>query len=635
MALYSILNHSNNLMDNYMHIRVHNIMCKVLLKQLFVRILFIFTSLAILDSASAQDRMLEPSYTVTRKVISPNSKVLTQSMFVQTNTIYVINGVFSLKENITIPDGCTIQFDGGTIRNGAITFKNTFIDAGYESVFENVSFKGTIRNESFNAIWIKAKDIGECINKASECFDRIYVPYNDYTFTTPIYVTGARKLDLEGVYTYDGSIKNGLVLITLDKCGATRINIGTVTVSDRVKKMMDYRDNRTKNVIGVNLKNTGSSRLYVRSVRDMNEGIRISCTDTPTGGGDNFVDANLLWNNNIGIRIYQQNSDKIDALQFVNDTRIRVNYCTSRLNATKYGVFIGGPKADSESFRIKGVADKYDQCNGVVIDGGDYEDLDIGFYCRNAEISIENAREERIPVFIKAVGSLKLHYQPKYQNTINKIDLSECSKFVSNGLPEYASKYDRVISPISKRIRNKNFVCRYNYHIMNSAGVAENMQPSSEVEGIGYIVSKFDSKIITVKSEKPTRFIVAYLDANNKNISTNYNKPGDDFFLTTAKVFASNIDTRSNTIIVPNNVKRLFVGVIYKQVENRVTLSSFSTMELDDCHVALSGTKRPEALPEGVAFYDKKLNKPIWWSGDVSIGDNGWVDANGKHPGLK
>ncbi len=612
-----------------------NAMWTVSCNKLLVRLFFVITLLSIACGSYSQTSTAEMSNAVQKKVKFLNGKVLTQSMFVQANTIYVINADFTLKDNITIPAGCTLLFEGGSISNGIITFQNTYINSGYESVFANVSFKGTISNDSFNALWIKAKDVGECINKASECFDKIYVPYNNYTFITPIYINGAQKLDLEGVYTYDGNIKNGLALITLDKCGATKLNVGTVTISDRVKRSMDYRDNRTKNVIGVNLKNTGSSRLYVRSVRDLNEGIRISCTDTPIGGGDNFVDANLLWNNNIGIRIYQQNSDKIDALQFVNDTHIRVNYCTSRLNATKYGVFIGGPVADNESYRLKGVADKYDQCNGVVIDGGDYEDLDVGFYCRNTEISIENAREERIPVFIKAVGSLKLHYQPKYQNAINKIDLSECSKFVANGLPAYASKFERVICPVTKRIKNKSYICKYNYYIMNSEGISSDLQLSSEVVGIGYIVSKYDSKIIRVESERPTRFIVAYLDAKNNNISKYFKKTGDDFFLTTSKVFASNVDTRSNTIIVPENVKRLFIGVLHDQSENKVAISSFTTMELDDCPTALSGSKRPEALPAGVAFFDKKLNKPIWWSGDVSVGDNGWVDANGKHPSSK
>ena len=605
--------------------------CKKLLDRLFS----IITLLSITCGSYSQTSTAEMSNVVQKKVKYLNGKVLTQSMFVQANTIYVINADFTLKDNITIPAGCTLRFEGGSISNGIITFQNTYINSSYESVFVDVSFKGAISNDSFNALWIKAKDIGECINKASECFNKIFVPYNNYTFVTPIHINGAQKLDLEGVYTYDGTIKNGLALITLDKCGATKLNIGTVTVSEKVKKLMDYRDIRTKNVIGVNLKNTGCSRLYVRSVQDLNEGIRISCTDTPTGGGDNFIDANLLWNNNIGIRIYQQNSDKIDELQFVNDTHIRVNYCTSRLNATKYGVFIGGPVADDETFRLKGVVDKYDQCNGIVIDGGDYEDLDIGFYCRNAEISIENAREERIPVFIKAIGSLKLHYQPKYQNAINRIDLSECSKFVANGLPEYISKYERAIYPITKQIKNKSYVCRYNYHIMNSAGIANDLQPSNEVVGVGYIVSKFDSKIIRLESERPTRFVIAYLDAKNNNISKNFKKPGDDFFLTTTKVFASNVDTKSNTIIVPDNVKRLFIGVLHDQSENKVAISSFSTMDIDVCPTSLSGTKRPEALPPGVAFYDKRLNKPIWWSGDDSVGDNGWVDANGKHPSSK
>ena len=35
---------------------------------------------------------------------------------------------------------------------------------------------------------------------------------------------------------------------------------------------------------------------------------------------------------------------------------------------------------------------------------------------------------------------------------------------------------------------------------------------------------------------------------------------------------------------------------------------------------------------EGFEYFDTTLHKPIYWTGDKTIGDNGWVDAMGKHP---
>lgn len=560
--------------------------------------------------------------------------ILTQEMVSKSNTVYVIRYGYYLKEEITIPKSCVLEFDGGYLKNGSVKFQDTYIQSAYIPIFEDVSLKGSIKNEAFNALWIRAKDIGESINKTSVYFDKIFVPYNNYSFVTPILIKNARKLDLEGTYTYDGSLYNGLVLVKLDRCGSTQLNIGNVTISEKLKRQMDYRDERTQNIIGVNLKDTGSSRLYVRSVQNLNEGIRVSCSNTQIGGGDNFIDANLLFNNNIGIRIYQENSKEFKSPQFVNDTHIHVNYCTSRLNSTKYGIFIGGPLSDPVSYRARGVKDNYDYCSGVVLDGGDYEDVDVGVYCRNAEISIENVREENIPIFIKAVGKMKLHYQPKYINAINKIDLTECTNFTDNGLPSAVIEFRRDLIPLRKGVQNSdsNYVCSYNYHIMKSSCVASNEVRSNEVEGIGFVISDFTSKIIKLATEKNARLVVAYLDPYNNNISKDYKKPSDSFYLTKGIVYMSNTMTNNQTIIVPQGITKLFLGVALTSSTNKCSISCYSNASLDDNPTPLSGEVRPSALPLGISFYDEKIKKPIWWSGNTLVGDKGWIDSNGNRP---
>ena len=64
-------------------------------------------------------------------------KGLTQSF--KNNTIYVIQYDFTLGENITIPDNCVLEFDGGSISasgsNDTITGQNTSIEASLVKVF--------------------------------------------------------------------------------------------------------------------------------------------------------------------------------------------------------------------------------------------------------------------------------------------------------------------------------------------------------------------------------------------------------------------------------------------------------------------------------------------------------------------
>lgn len=61
---------------------------------------------------------------------------LTQAMMQATNTIYVIQYDFTLGENITIPENCVLEFEGGSISGGFVYGNNTVLIGGnkYKSV---------------------------------------------------------------------------------------------------------------------------------------------------------------------------------------------------------------------------------------------------------------------------------------------------------------------------------------------------------------------------------------------------------------------------------------------------------------------------------------------------------------------
>ena len=71
--------------------------------------------------------------------LQKNNGVLTQAMISQANTEYVIMYDFTLNEDITIPANCILQFDGCSLRNGTITFNNTYIQAPCKPIFKNVN----------------------------------------------------------------------------------------------------------------------------------------------------------------------------------------------------------------------------------------------------------------------------------------------------------------------------------------------------------------------------------------------------------------------------------------------------------------------------------------------------------------
>lgn len=85
-----------------------------------------------------------------RKNIVAGQNILTQSMLQWPNTIYIIQYDYDLNgETITIPAGCTLQYEGGSICNGNINYTDTKIQ-GYESLSEVVESGTAIHIDNDN-----------------------------------------------------------------------------------------------------------------------------------------------------------------------------------------------------------------------------------------------------------------------------------------------------------------------------------------------------------------------------------------------------------------------------------------------------------------------------------------------------
>lgn len=71
-----------------------------------------------------------------RKNIVDGKNILTQTMIQATNTIYIIQYDYDLQgETITIPEGCILQFEGGSFNNGIFIGNNTIIKAESVKIF--------------------------------------------------------------------------------------------------------------------------------------------------------------------------------------------------------------------------------------------------------------------------------------------------------------------------------------------------------------------------------------------------------------------------------------------------------------------------------------------------------------------
>lgn len=108
-----------------------------------------------------------------RKVLRKNMvngvNVLTQRMMSCPNTVYVIMYDFDLRgEEIMVPEGCVLEFEGGSLRNGIFVLRNTIINGNFNCLNpNNLIIKGRL-NGDFHSKWFGITtntDIGNKLNQ--------------------------------------------------------------------------------------------------------------------------------------------------------------------------------------------------------------------------------------------------------------------------------------------------------------------------------------------------------------------------------------------------------------------------------------------------------------------------------------
>lgn len=91
-----------------------------------------------------------------RKNIVNGKNVLTQEMINKTNTIYIIQYDYDLdNKEINVPENCTLQFEGGGLKNGVLNGNNTFINNAYQSL--DVILHGIFTNNIIYTSYTKKK----------------------------------------------------------------------------------------------------------------------------------------------------------------------------------------------------------------------------------------------------------------------------------------------------------------------------------------------------------------------------------------------------------------------------------------------------------------------------------------------
>ena len=112
-----------------------------------------------------------------QKVINPNTdmyyttNLLTQEMVSKENTIYIIQYDYDLNgQTITIPEGCVLRFNGGTLSNGNINLNYCNIDNTTNSIIiNNCILEGYLNKQTVYSDWFYL-DSDDCTDTLSNIF---------------------------------------------------------------------------------------------------------------------------------------------------------------------------------------------------------------------------------------------------------------------------------------------------------------------------------------------------------------------------------------------------------------------------------------------------------------------------------
>ena len=307
---------------------------------------------------------------VLRKNLVNEVNTLTQSMINKSNTIYVIQYDFTLGEDITIPANCVLEFDGGSISGTAtLTFNDTQLTGVYGGLKHSVGLSGTIKGAVDVGFWdIKyddeSYDNGVIINKVASVFHNLFINAGTLYYSTPSVIRGAESYRSLADFVYCGT--NGKKsTFTFAVCRAANIDlIGSISCKSGIVDFntVDYGIDATHGLIGLTFENIKQSMVSVVSVEGFNEGIRISSDYDASMNyyynSNNIYTIVAVNNNNVGIRIYQDNRG------YCNENMIFGGHffvSSSAAIQKKMAILLAGPKYENPS----NTTDVYDSVNGL------------------------------------------------------------------------------------------------------------------------------------------------------------------------------------------------------------------------------------------------------------------------------
>lgn len=254
-------------------------------------------------------------YKILRKYIPNNVNILNQEMINEENTIYEIRYDFDLNnQEIIIPKGCILKFEGGSLSNGIIIGNDTYFYEDLITYNNNILLKGTWTNINIRPEWFGAKGDGTTNDFASiwnavECMkdnNKTIVFQSNKQY----YVEAINNEIVINPIQY----MNGIKLhkgVNIEGNGCTFLLYKTMHLFDTAIYSTVFSDNKflTEDVIDTNI-------LHLENVDGLKIGDRITIYGEDQQGEDKAEQQNWEFNTIESIDIEQKTITLVEKVSF-------------------------------------------------------------------------------------------------------------------------------------------------------------------------------------------------------------------------------------------------------------------------------------------------------------------------------
>ncbi len=419
---------------------------------------------------------------------------LTQAMMPAQNTKYVIKYDYVLAEDITVPDNCIIEFDGGSISGSyTLTGQNTFVKGLAESFLKNdIVIAGTWNIE--NLILPKETDVTALVQKMLDLFGYVKFGIGTYYLSDTIIIRnnfstiigcGSYKTYIKPLPSLQSTITNVFKTLLPGEEGtdsgryyiAERITIKDLSIIGAVNASRIFED-----AIIVNGPSSIIDNVNISSINGF--GIKIGCwcnriincvidhySGTGIIAGGNGPCNNLVINKcriesgKYGIRLFSGGNIVVRDNTIEGNSKTDVYVGSSQNIVIEGNYFEGSPLIPKENVNIQdnlSVADITDDIKAhIIVAGGIVGGADIsvgnifcpcGVSIRKNFVESEEGQDKNIVAIGSCVGYLTIEDNvSRFNRTVAKFLDFGSSKFKNvtiEGNVGFDSNANYILNPI-------------------------------------------------------------------------------------------------------------------------------------------------------------------------------------------